>query len=1212
MLRGGWQYYVALHGGRFTDLVPIDQGGYGRVYSAIDRETGERIALKELSRTTPSSLAHFKQELRALHDLEHPNLVGMRELFEQEGRWFITMELVAGCDLRSYVCHSNEGAGFDEQRLRNGLSQLAEGLSVLHDAGLIHRDLKPENIRVTPEERVVLLDFGLVEYAALDGDTDVALGTAAYMAPEQATGQRATVPMDWYAFGVVLFELLTGQLPISGSPAHMMVAKQMQVPVLPSQLNPAVPRDLDHLCASLLETDPRRRPGGLTVLRALSRRRSIPARSNATMAPPIQAPFAGRVGELAQLTSALQRTRTGRMQLALLQGESGIGKTALALELVHRALLSRPDTLVLRGRCYEREVVPYKAFDGVVDSLSRYLSSLDDGECEALLPDCAGVLSRLFPVIGGVEAVARAHVVAVADPVALRRQAFEALALLLGNVASTRPLIIVVDDVHWADVESFQLMRAVMTSSTGLLAVFTCRPDLELRPALRPFLHELRTHPEFLGVTIGGLEASEAQSLAAQLLGNQGSSARAERVAEESNGHPLFIAELVRHAQHARRGQSATLDEALRQRIGRLALPSRRIMETVALHGRSCSLRLLADVLRAPIEDVRRHSAALRSAHLLRSGSDGRLQCFHDRLRAAALSGLQPTQARELHVGLARALTAHGEVDAADVGQHWELAGHAERAFHCFSSAALEALEALAFDRAVRLCERCLLVDSPTIDAVSVQATRVTYADALSLSGRSAAAAQAYEIALVGAEGAEVVRLRILAAQHMLLGAEVELGFQAAESLLRQLGSPMPAAGVHALASLAWNRTRLRLRALRPSASGELSKSTTDELEALWRLLQPICWYDMLRGSALTTRYVRLALDSDNPLHVARALAQEATFRAMTDPHDKAAYHDLLEQSAEIACRIDDPETTAWVLLCRGQILSLRMELRGASVALAQAERLLCERCPAAPWLLTLCRVLLLSCQFGSGSCEPVLNNGEQWLDIASERGDRFARAALAGAGSCALRHLMRDEPEAAQHELSEAMKPMPRRPFGPGQLGELMTQFLITAYVDGSALQALLDEHSSELSWALVFKTAYGRDIVVAWRGWAAIAGAVHAARTGGRVSVAQVHRYAGQLSASRSPAWRRAAAALRSQASLVQGDRESALRYASEANEGFGDGEGAPNGVATHYLAARLSERERGSGPAEAIIARLREQGWRQPERWLRAVAPALWLVP
>ncbi len=1212
MLRGGRQDYTALHSGRYADLVLIDQGSYGCVYSAVDRETGERVALKELLHATPSSLAHFKKELRALHDLEHPNLVRMRELFEQSGRWFITMDLVLGCDLKSYVCHSVGAARFDEQRLRNTLSQLAEGLVVLHDAGLIHRDLKPHNIRVTPEGRVVLLDFGLVEYAALGRDSEIALGTAAYMAPEQAAGQRATAAMDWYAFGVVLYELLTDQLPIAGSCAHILVAKQTAVPVRAAALNPAVPADLDHLCASLLEADPRRRPGSLTVLRALSRRRSIPAASSATTALPTRASFTGRVRELAVLTAAFEGACAGRVQLALVQGDSGIGKTALVDELVHRAVATRPDTLVLRGRCYEREVVPYKAFDGIVDVLSRYLSSLDDRQCAALLPTGAGVLSRLFPVTGGVEAVARAPGVAVADPVAQRRQAFDALALLLGNVASTRPLIIVVDDIHWADVESFLLMQTVMTHSTGLLVLFTCRPDLDLRLALRPYLHQLRSHPAFVGVSISGLENSAAQTLAAQLLGNQGDSAQMHRVAVESGGHPLFIAELVRHVQHARRGHSVSLDEALRQRITGVAPSSRRLLETMALYGQSCSLRLLSEVLRIPIEDVRRHSTTLRSANLLQSDSDGRLQIFHDRLRMATLAELQPARARELHVGLARALSADGGDDAADVGQHWELAGHAERAFHCFSGAARTALEALAFDRAARLCERCLLVDSPTIDKACVQAVRVTYADALSLSGRSAAAAQAYEIALVGAEGPEVIRLQILAAQHMLLGAEVEHGFAAAETLLRQLGSPMPAAGAHALASLAWNRSRLRLRSLRPAAMGDRSRSTLGELEALWRLLQPISWYDMLRGSALTTRYVLLALESDSPQHVARALAHEAAFRALSDPHDQEGYHKLLAKSSEIASRLDDPETSAWILLCQGQVLALRMELRSASVALAEAERLLRDQCPAAPWLLTLCRVLLLTSQFSSGSCEHVLHDGEQWLANASERGDRFARAALAGAGSCALRHLMRDDPEAAQRELTDAMKPMPRRPFGPGQLGQLSTQFLITAYVDGSALKPLLDAHARELSRALVFKTAYGRDLVAAWRGWAGIAGAVHGAKGGRDGSMAQARRYAQQLSASRAPGWRRAGAALQAQCALVQGDRESALNHAGQANEGFGDGEGAPNGVATHYLAARLCESERGSGPGAAIVTRLRAQGWKNPDRWLRAIAPALGLLP
>src|SRR5262245_26424529 len=251
---------------RFEVLRTLGEGGVGIVYEAFDRERECKVALKTLRIPSADSLARFKREFRALQDLQHPNLVHLDELFESDGTWFFTMELVKGDDFITYVRNDGEprfaagslmacapravpidaaaaetrtiqdfdpdaparaaepapralaafaGLGphrFDERRLRHGLRQLVLALSALHDAHKVHRDVKPSNILVTADERLVLLDFGLVADAFLEL-APRAHGTIGFMAPEQLTGASIGPAADWYAVGVTLYQALTGRRP---------------------------------------------------------------------------------------------------------------------------------------------------------------------------------------------------------------------------------------------------------------------------------------------------------------------------------------------------------------------------------------------------------------------------------------------------------------------------------------------------------------------------------------------------------------------------------------------------------------------------------------------------------------------------------------------------------------------------------------------------------------------------------------------------------------------------------------------------------------------------------------------------------------------------------------------------------------------------------------------------------------------------------------
>jgi serine/threonine protein kinase len=299
--------------GRFAIQRVIGQGGTGVVYEALDLRWKERVALKTPLHPDEDGLLLFENELRTLAGLEHRNLVALRELVCEDGHWLLIMELVEGNDFLSYVRHGpTPPAGApaphatldaarlqalraaetrrappsaapalapsgprplapepDWGRLRRGLAQLVEGLLALHATGKVHRDVKPSNVLVDSGGRVVLLDFGLAaDFARGARNGGAMVGTPAYMAPEQAAMRDAGPAADFYALGVILYEALAGQLPVTGRLAEIVERKQVEEPPPPGTVRP-VPADLDALAQDLLRIDPARRPSGEEILRRL-------------------------------------------------------------------------------------------------------------------------------------------------------------------------------------------------------------------------------------------------------------------------------------------------------------------------------------------------------------------------------------------------------------------------------------------------------------------------------------------------------------------------------------------------------------------------------------------------------------------------------------------------------------------------------------------------------------------------------------------------------------------------------------------------------------------------------------------------------------------------------------------------------------------------------------------------------------------------------
>lgn len=351
----------------------------------------------------------------------------------------------------------------DEARLRPALAQLFDALAELHRRGLVHRDVKPSNILVERDGRVVLLDLGIATHVdPLDQAEDeegLVVGTASFMAPEQAKGAAPAPSADLYGVGVVLYEALVGALPFRGTPSQILRAKQRTSPPRPIDVDPSVPVDLDALCMDLLDRDPARRP---SALEARMRLAEAPRTAPTTLARPI---FVGREPELARLAAGFAEAWARRRSVPfVVVGPPGVGKTELVRTALRRATHELEHVLVLRGRCYQQESVPFKAFDGVIDALARELAILPEEALRGVLPREIDDLVRLFPVLGRVPGLERASL-APADAenrAESRGRAFEALRSLLVRLSASRPVILVLDDLQWADAESHVLLRAIL------------------------------------------------------------------------------------------------------------------------------------------------------------------------------------------------------------------------------------------------------------------------------------------------------------------------------------------------------------------------------------------------------------------------------------------------------------------------------------------------------------------------------------------------------------------------------------------------------------------------------------------------------------------------------------------------------------------------------------------------------------------------------
>jgi predicted ATPase len=734
----------------------LGRGGMGVVHKARQQSLDRLVALKFLPQECardPVWLARFRREARTASALNHPNICTIYDTGELAGRPFISMELVEGQTLEMLVAQRPAVA-----ELARLLAQAARALAAAHAAGVVHRDIKPANLMVRDDGILKVLDFGLARCLAAttasrsmmrDSGTDpgTVVGTPLYMSPEQARADAVTAASDIYSLGLVLYELATGRHPFRANPeVGVLNAIVTQTPVPPSRLNPEIPAALEALIQHMLARDPRLRPTAVEVEETLTRLAvTVAAELAHPLANPGRRPTVGRQREGAALRNGFEEAASGRGLLLCVTGEPGLGKTTLVEGFLEELAAAGRSCSLTRGRCSER-LAGAEAYLPILEALD----SLLQGEGGASAAQAMKLLApswfvQLAPL--ATEDPSLARLLAEAREASQERRKRE-LGLFLHELSRQRPVVLFLDDVHWADPSSVDLLAYLGSrcSDWRLLVLLTYRPSdlLRSKHPFGPVKLELQGRGVCREVALPFLSRADLERyLGLAFAGHQFPPELAAGLHARTEGNPLFMVDLLRYlrdrgaiVQH--QGQWALvravadlqreLPESVRSMVQRktdqLGESDRHLLMAASVQGPEFDSGVVAEMVGQETAEVEERLDVLERVHVLvrlireQTFPDGTLTVrygfVHVLYQNALYAALKPTRKAAWSGAAAQALLGHyGEKDAAvaaEMALLFEAARQPERAVEYFLLAARNAGRVFAHQEAAGLARRGLAI----------------------------------------------------------------------------------------------------------------------------------------------------------------------------------------------------------------------------------------------------------------------------------------------------------------------------------------------------------------------------------------------------------------------------------------------------------------------------------------------------------------------
>ena len=690
-------------GGRYLVKKFLGEGGKKRVYLAhdtlLDRDVA--FALIKTQGLDATGRARIQREAQAMGRLgDHPHIMPIYDIGQENEQPYMVLPLMTGGDVEGVVKKASDRKMPLQQALKIAL-ETAKGLEFAHTKRVVHRDLKPGNVWLTQDGTAKIGDFGLAVAMDLSRMTTegMMVGTVNYMPPEQALGGEVTPLSDLYSLGAMLYEMVTGRPPFLGDDPVAVISQHINTPpVAPTWHRPECPKPLEALIVRLLAKDPKERPASATDVRKALEAVDVSALSSSPVPqhgqPALDSMaggvFVGRQKEMGELKAALEQALGGKGRLLTLVGEPGIGKTRTSQELATYAGLRGAQ--VLWGRCYEGTGTP--AYWPWVQAIRSYVREKEPArlkqEMGAGAADIAEIISDVRERLPEVPRPVQL------EPEAARFRFFDSIAAFLKGASKAQPLVLVLDDLHWADKSSLLLLEFVAREldTTRVLLIGTYR-DMELsrQHPLAESLGNLTRERLFQRVLLRGLSEQDVARFIEIAAGRTPPDGLTHAVYEQTEGNPLFVTEVVRllvqeeafaRTQATRQESNWTLRipegvrEVIGRRLNRLSARCNETLTTAAVVGREFSVpvlaRLVEDMSADRLIEVLEEALSARIIEELPKEL-GRYQFTHALIQETLVGELSLTRRVRLHAKIAEALEqlygVQAEQHAAELAHHF-------------------------------------------------------------------------------------------------------------------------------------------------------------------------------------------------------------------------------------------------------------------------------------------------------------------------------------------------------------------------------------------------------------------------------------------------------------------------------------------------------------------------------------------------------------
>lgn len=673
------------HFGPYVVSEVLGQGATGIVFRGVDPRRDTVVAIKTLLDDELADAEVLRRECLTLSRLDHPGVVRVLASGSETGRPWYAMEYVRGTTLHDYWEVRRHGeARADLIDSLSILRRLCVTLSFLHGEGIVHRDVHPGNIIVRPNGQPVLVDFAFVgAFAAKEGREAIeaggeTMGSIAYLAPEQIWGDFVDARADLYSVGCLLYEALAGAPPFGGDAATILHHHLHTPPATLSSRAPETDPRLVRLVESLLRKDPRERIGfaedAVAILDdVLGSAEPFPRAAQPYL---YRSRFAGRASSLSKLSQRLDASRSG-VQCILLIGASGSGKTRLAMELTRVA--SQREFRVVATECTPPEgtgrdpqgaaFAPLRPLLRLcADHLRARATSPSGHALQARIP----ILAQYDPTVAEICAsIGISTTIVALPPAAARERAVHAIRESLLEIADACPLMLIVDDLQWADELTLALLDSLAEgaqSAKGLAVVATCRSD-DLPGALDSFWQ----HGTVARMHVDPLAVRDVGQIVGDMLALQSPpEALVEFVASESQGNPFFVAEYLRTAvssgmltrsrdgvwapshgpttsvAYRELGLPRSIHTLIERRLRALSDAARQLVVATSVLGRESAVETLRELVDLDEATFNSASDDLVRRQILRRGSS-ELRFEHDKFREVTYAAIESTQRRALH-----------------------------------------------------------------------------------------------------------------------------------------------------------------------------------------------------------------------------------------------------------------------------------------------------------------------------------------------------------------------------------------------------------------------------------------------------------------------------------------------------------------------------------------------------------------------------------